>query len=345
MTSKMLTKLASYLAHFKKAYFYKSPMFLFLELILVIYENKFWCSERLLDRNNGQQWYIFWANQQLVEGWFVLKTQGILIEGRHYILDLSNRNDLFRFFQVITGNEHDPETLNMMHKRLHHLFRIFRQIERDLGPELLLVDWESAPASHTRFVEPYSDRMGIAWNEFDLREPAGDDFVATEVYEIGDIEDRNLTDVRDWYSYELNFWDHWLPKERKWREEEPFFKELKANPEFHKENPCPEDVEPLEPDWKASEEITTLSSPNSLNNRNLCESFNGFEEVSSNGFCNSTLHKFIWLFEETSQSFDFFFSGLFWFIKIFLIMKRNSMLIFTKIKIKHFFLYCKKKFK
>jgi hypothetical protein len=26
-------------------------------------------------------------------------------------------------------------------------------------------------------------------------------------------------------------------------------------------------------------------------------------------------------------------------------MKRNSMLIFTKIKIKHFFLYCKKKFK
>jgi hypothetical protein len=47
--------------------------------------------------------------------------------------------------------------------------------------------------------------MGIAWNDYDLKEPAGEDFVATEVYEVGDMGDRNFTNVRDWYSYELNF--------------------------------------------------------------------------------------------------------------------------------------------
>jgi len=339
VTNNQIKKLIKYLAFYRQNFYYKSPVFLFLELMLVFYQNRFWCSER--QKNDFRdQWHIFFKNQQLVEGWVSLKTNGIWLDGKLYILDLSNRDHLYQFFQLITGNDHDPEALNMLHKRLAPLFCIFKQLEKDLGPKIQLLDWASQPASHTRFVEPHSGRIGIAFSHKNLREK---DFVTKEVYEVGPLEERDLTHWEQ--PKDLSFWDHWLPKGREWGEEEPFFKELELHPEFHEGNPCPEDAEPLEPDWKASEGITTLSSPNSLNNRNLCESFNGFEEVSPNGFCDSSLHKFVWLFEETFQSLDFFFSGLFWFIKFFLIMQRNSMFFFTKIKIKLFFLYCKKKFK
>jgi len=339
VTNKQLERLIKYLSFYQQNFCHKSPVFLFLELMLLVYQNRFWCGRQKNDMK--EQWVVFWRNQKLVEGWVSLKTTGIWIEGRLYVLDLSNRDDLYRFFQVITCNTHDPELLNTLHKRLRPLFCIFKQLEKDLGPKIHLLDWASRPASHTRFFEPYSGRVGITFSHKNLREK---EIVSKEGYEIGSLEDR---DLRHSEPEDLSFWDHWSPKDKEWGEEDPLFRELRSHPEYHEGNPCPEDAEPLEWDWKwrASEEITTLPSPNSLKNTNLCESFNGFEEVSPNGFCNSSLHKFVWLFEETIQSFDFFFSGLFWFIKFFLIMQRNSMFLFAKIKIKHFFLYCKKRFK
>lgn len=107
------------------------------------------------------------------------------MDGRLYVLDLSNRDDLYRFFQLITYNNHDPGVLNMLHKRLRPLFCIFKQLEKDLGPKIHLLDW----ASHTRFFEPYSGRIGITFSHKNLREK---DFVSKEIYEIGSLEDRNL---------------------------------------------------------------------------------------------------------------------------------------------------------
>ena len=121
-----------------------------------------------------------------------------------------------------------------------------------------------------------------------------------------------------------------------WEEEEPFYKELERNKFEYPEQSSVEHTGDL-PGGVVS----------SLNVYNSCAKFDGLEfnipvEVSQGGFFSPSITQSLWLFEVILQLVEVPISWLFWVVELFLIMQKNSMFLFVKIKIKHFFCIVKK---
>lgn len=360
MNNTDLDKLLLYLEIWKTKSFYKGPETLFLELIILVYRNRFWCAKlydpTTQDDKHTKQFSIFLANQKIISGWYLLKTEGLLLNNKRYRLDLSKKDDLLKFFMLINHDKHNPENeqrvdtkaIERLHVSLFSLFHMFKAIEKQLGPQIPLVDWDRNPVT----VNPEDpERVCFAWQTPEWKKefvsPNSSSYTEhyyaiPENYQAGLVEDRNLYKWEE-KLYAEDIWTYSSPQSKEWQKVDPLFQELRSNHYYKDIGWSEKDSCYLEGEKQTSKEISNSLSVNGANNSNLCKNFDAFEEeILPGGFSRVNLQKFAWLFEE---SLDFSLSWLFWLIKIFLIMQRNFMFIFAKIKIKYFFLYCKKKFK
>jgi hypothetical protein len=127
--------------------------------MILVYRNRFWCAKlydpTTQDNKHRKQFSIFLANQTLISGWYVLKTEGVLINNKRYKLDLSKKEDLLKFFMLINHDKSNPlneqrvdtKAIEKMHASLFSFFHMFKAIEKELGSLIPLVDWDLNPVT------------------------------------------------------------------------------------------------------------------------------------------------------------------------------------------------------